>query len=82
MKCTRSKLDIGQEVLGLVAPEELLSACCLVLPLVLSDLVSSCPFPSGLVLLAPLGPLGPLLGLSRRGKPLLGFTPGAPWASS
>ena len=49
IKCTRSKLDTGQGVLGLVAPEDLLSACCLVLPLVLSALVSSCPFPSGLV---------------------------------
>ena len=49
IKCTRSKLDTGQGVLGLVAPEDLLSACCLVLPLLLSALVSSCPFPSGLV---------------------------------
>ena len=47
IKCTRSKLDTGQGVLGLVAPEDLLSVCCLVLPLVLSSvvlspLVSSC----------------------------------------
>ena len=65
IKCTRSKLDTGQGVLGLVAPEDLLSACCLVLPLVLSALVSSCPFPSGLapVGLKGLSP-GPLLGLS------------------
>ena len=41
IKCTRSKLDTGQGVLGLVAPEDLLLACCLVLPLVLSALVLS-----------------------------------------
>ena len=41
IKCTRSKLDTGQGVLGLVAPEDLLSVCCLVLPLVLSSVVLS-----------------------------------------
>ena len=35
-----NKLDTGQGVLGLVAPEDLLSACCLDLSLVLSALVS------------------------------------------
>ena len=66
IECTRSKLDTGQGVLGSVAPEDLLSACCLVLPLLLSALVSSCPFPSGLVPVGLQGlswgsPLGPLL---------------------
>ena len=68
IKCTRSKLDTGQGVLGLVAPEDLLSACCLVLPLLLSALVSSCPFPSGLVPVGLQGlswaSPGPLLGPS------------------
>jgi len=41
IKCPTSKLDTGQGLLGLVAPEDLLSACCLVLPLLLSALVSS-----------------------------------------
>ena len=68
IKCARSKLDTGQGVLGLVAPEDLLSACCLVLPLVLSALVPSCPFPSGLVPVGlqglSWGSPGPLLDLS------------------
>ena len=61
-----------------MAPEDLLSACCLLLPLVLSALDSSCPFPSGLV---P-GALGPLLGLSwvPLGT-LLGLSRGPFWAS-
>ena len=75
--CTRSKLDTGQGVLGLVAAEDLLSVCCLVLPLVLSSvvlspLVSSCLGFSALVcpLVSCAGPPpglfwaspGPLLG--------------------
>ena len=65
IQCTRSKLDTGQGVLGLVALEDLLSACCLVLPLVLPALVSSCPFPFGLVpVRLSWGPPGPLLDLS------------------
>ena len=46
IKCTRSKLDMGQGVLGLVAPEDLLSVCCFVLPLVLSSVVLSPLVPS------------------------------------
>ena len=72
IKCTRSKLDTGQGVLGLVAPEDLLSVCCLVLPLVLSSvvlspLVSSCLGFSALVsscVVCWASP-GPFLGLSR-----------------
>ena len=64
IKCTRSKLDTGQGVLGLVAPEDLLSVCCLVLPLVLSSVVGS--WASSRLLPASLGPswrlLGPSLG--------------------
>ena len=92
IKCTRSKLDTGQGLLGLVAPEDLLSACCPVLPLVLSalvlspfvlsTLVSSCPFPSGLLPVGLQGlswaSPGPLSGI------ILGFlvalgAPGASW---
>ena len=70
--CTRSKLDTGQGVLGLVAPEDLLSVCCLVLPLVLSSvvlspLVYSCLGFSALVsscVVCWASP-GPFLGLSR-----------------
>ena len=72
IKCTRSKLDTGQGVLGLVAPEDLLSVCCLVLPLVLSSvvlspLVSSCLGFSALVsscVVCWASP-GPFWGLSR-----------------
>ena len=72
IKCTRSKLDTGQGVLGLVAPEDLLSVCCLVLPLVLSSvvlspLVSSCLGFSALVsscVVCWASP-GSFLGLSR-----------------
>ena len=72
IKCTRSKLDTGQGVLGLVAPEDLLSVCCLVLPLVLSSvvlspLVSSCLGFSALVsscVVCWASPR-PFLGLSR-----------------
>ena len=72
IKCTRSKLDTGQGVLGLVAPEDLLSVCCLVLPLVLSSvvlspLVSSCLGFSALVsscVVCWASP-GPFLGLPR-----------------
>ena len=93
IKCTRSKLDTGQGVLGLVAPEDLLSACCLVLPLVLSSvvlspLVSSCLGFSALVsscVVCWASP-GPFLGLSRAslgthfGPPKGHFgTPGGPW---
>ena len=82
IKCTRSKLDTGQGVLGLVAPEDLLSVCCLVLPLVLSSvvlspLVSSCLGFSALVsscVVCWASP-GPFLGLSRAS---LG-APGGPW---
>ena len=71
IKCTRSKLDTGQGVLGLVVPEDLLSVCCLVLPLVLSSvvlspLVSSCLGFSALVsscVVCWASP-GPFLGLS------------------
>ena len=92
IKCTRSKLDTGQGVLGLVAPEDLLSVCCLVLPLVLSSvvlspLVSSCLGFSALVsscVVCWASP-GPFLGLSRAslgthfGPPKGHFgTPGGP----
>ena len=95
IKCTRSKLDTGQGVLGLVAPEDLLSVCCLVLPLVLSSvvlspLVSSCLGFSALVsscVVCWASP-GPFLGLSRAslgthfGPPKGHFgTPGGPWGS-
>ena len=84
IKCTRSKLDTGQGVLGLVAPEDLLSVCCLVLPLglssvVLSPLVSSCLGFSALVsscVVCWASPR-PFLGLSRA-KGHFG-TPGGPW---
>ena len=93
IKCTRSKLDTGQGVLGLVAPEDLLSVCCLVLPLVLSSvvlspLVSSCLGFSALVsscVVCWASPR-PFLGLSRAslgthsGPPKGHFgTPGGPW---
>ena len=92
IKCTRSKLDTGQGVLGLVAPEDLLSVCCLVLPLVLSSvvlspLVSSCLGFSALVsscVVCWASP-GPFLGLSRAslgthfGGPFWGLGPS--WAS-
>ena len=93
IKCTRSKLDTGQGVLGLVAPEDLLSVCCLVLPLVLSSvvlspLVSSCLGFSALVsscVVCWASPR-PFLGLSRGslgthfGSPKSHFgTPGGPW---
>ena len=86
IKCTRSKLDTGQGVLGLVAPEDLLSVCCLVLPLVLSSvvlspLVSSCLGFSALVsscVVCWASP-GPFLGLSRAS---LGTHFGPPWGSS
>ena len=93
IKCTRSKLDTGQGVLGLVAPEDLLSVCCLVLPLVLSSvalspLVSSCLGFSALVsscVVCWASPR-PFLGLSRGslgthfGPPKGHFgTPGGPW---
>ena len=76
IKCTRSKLDTGQGVLGLVAPEDLLSVFCLVLPLVLSSvvlspLVSSCLGFSALVsscVVCWASPVSPLAG------------PGGPWA--
>ena len=72
IKCTRSKLATGQGVLGLVAPEDLLSVCCLVLPqvlssVVLSPLVSSCLGFSALVsscVVCWASPR-PFLGLSR-----------------
>ena len=72
IKCTRSKLDTGQGVLGSVAPDDLLSAFCLVMPLVLSSvvlspLVSSCLGFSALVsscVVCWASP-GPFLGLSR-----------------
>ena len=75
IKCTRSKLDTGQGVLGLVAPEDLLSVCCLVLPLVLSSvvlspLVSSCLGFSALVsscVVCWASP-GPFLGLSQASR--------------
>ena len=84
IKCTRSKLDTGQGVLGLVAPEDLLSACCLVLPLLLSPLVLSplawSPWGSRASPGALLGPSwtspGPLLGRS------MGFSWVAPGCSS
>ena len=75
IKCTRSKLDTGQGVLGLVAPEDLLSACCLVLPLLLSAPASSCPFPTGLIFVG-------LPGLSWAVPGMLLAPPGAPWAPS
>ena len=86
IKCTRSKLDTGQGVLGLVAPEDLLSVCCLVLPLVLSSvvlspLVSSCLGFSALVsscVVCWASP-GPFLGLSRAS--LGRRAPGGPWGS-
>ena len=85
IKCTRSKLDTGQGVLGLVAPEDLLSACCLVLPLLLSALVSSCPFPSGLVPVGlqglSWGSPGPLLDLSWASPGGHFGPPGGPWRS-
>ena len=95
-KCTRSKLDTFQGVLGVVAPEDLLSVCCLVLPLVLSSvvlspLVSSCLGFSALVsscVVCWASPR-PLLGLSRGslrthfGPPKGHFgTPGGPWGFS
>ena len=49
-------MEMGQGVPGLVAPEDLLSACCPVLPLALSALVLS-PF----VLSTLVSSLGPLL---------------------
>ena len=94
MKCARSKLDTGQGVLGLVAPEDLLSVCCLVLPLVLSSvvlspLVSSCLGFSALVsscVVCWASPW-PFLGLSRAslgthvGPPERHFgAPGGPWS--
>ena len=95
IKCTRSKLDTGQGVLGLVAPEDLLSVCCLVLPLVLSSvvlspLVSSCLGFSALVSSCVVcwASSGPFLGLSRAslgthfGPPKGHFgTHGGPWGS-
>ena len=95
IKCTRSKLDTCQGVLGLVAPEDLLSVCCLVLPLVLSSvvlspLVSSCLGFSALVsscVVCWASP-GPFLGLSRAslgthfGPPEGHFeAPGGSWGS-
>ena len=93
IKCTRSKLDTGQGVLGLVVPEDLLSVCCLVLPLVLSSvvlspLVSSCLGFSALVsscVVCWASP-GPFLGLSRASLgtnfgPPEGGRPLASWAS-
>ena len=85
IKCTRSKLDTGQGVLGLVAPEDLLSVCCLVLPLVLSSvvlspLVSSCLGFSALVsscVVCWASPR-PFLGLSRAS---LGAHFGPSWGS-
>ena len=94
IKCTRSKLDTGQGFLGLLAPEDLLSVCCLVLPLVLSSvvlspLVSSCLGFSALVsscVVCWASP-GPFLGLSRAslgahfGLPEGHFeAPGGSWA--
>ena len=88
-------MDTGQGVLGLVAPEDLLSVCCLVLPLVLSSvvlspLVSSCLGFSALVsscVVCWASP-GPFLGLSRAslginfGRPEVYFgAPGSPWGS-
>ena len=71
-----------------MAPEDLLSVCCLVLQLVLpalvlSPLVSSCPFPCGLAPWGSRAPPGPFLGLlwALLG-PLLGFVRGPFWASS
>ena len=92
IKCTRSKLDMGQGVLGFVAPEDLLSVCCLVLPLVLpsvvlSPLVSSCLGFAALVsscVVCWASP-GPFLGLSRAslgthfGPPQGHFGPHGAW---
>ena len=93
IKCTRSKFDTGQGVLGSVVPEDLLFVCCLVLPLVLSSvvlspLVSSCLGFSALVSSCVVcwASLRPFLGLSRAslgthfGPPKGHFrTPGGPW---
>ena len=67
IKCTRSKLDTCQGVLGLVAPEDLLSVCCLASPLVLSSVALSPPVSSCLVsscVVCWASP-GPFLDLSR-----------------
>ena len=88
IKCTKVHWIRAKGVLGLVAPEDLLSVCCLVLQLVLpalvlSPLVSSCPFPCGLAPWGSRAPPGPFLGLLWAPLgPLLGFFRVPFWASS